>query len=129
MLWLKLVLTPLLIGMASLAGRRFGPAVGGWLVGLPLTSAPVAFFLAIERGTNFASSAAEGTLAGLISVAAFCLAYGLLAPRKGWLPTLLSSLTTFFGVTMLLRPVDLPLGLSFLAVIGVLGLVLRSLPP
>jgi hypothetical protein len=79
-LWLKLILTPLLIGSASLAGRRYGAAVGGWLVGLPLTSGPIALFLALERGTGFASDAAEGILVGLISVATFCLAYGLLAP-------------------------------------------------
>lgn len=128
-LWLKLILTPLLIGSASLVGRRYGAAVGGWLVGLPLTSAPIVLFLAIEHGTGFASNVAEGTLAGLTSVAAFCLAYGLLAPRLGWLPTVLSSLAVFFGVTLLLRPVDLPLPLSFLAVIVVLGLVLRLVPP
>jgi hypothetical protein len=32
---LKLLVTPLLIGGATLAGRRFGHQVGGWLVGLP----------------------------------------------------------------------------------------------
>jgi hypothetical protein len=51
---LKLVLTPLLIGAASLAGRRWGPAIAGWLVGLPLTSAPVALFLALDLGIGFA---------------------------------------------------------------------------
>ena len=40
---LKLILTPLLIGGASLAARRWGPAIGGWLVSLPLTSGPVTF--------------------------------------------------------------------------------------
>ncbi len=128
-LWLKLILTPLLIGSASLAGRRYGAAVGGWLVGLPLTSAPIVLFLAVERGTGFASDAAEGTLVGLSSVAAFCLAYGLLAPRWSWLPTVLSSLAAFFGMTLLLWPVGLPLALSFVVVVGVLGLVLRLLPP
>jgi len=34
MLLLKLVLTPALIAAASLAGRRWGHAVSGWLVGL-----------------------------------------------------------------------------------------------
>src|SRR5919205_3176385 len=129
MLLLKLVLTPLLIGGASLAGRRFGTVIGGWLVGLQLTSGPVAFFLALERGPVFAAHAAEGTLAGLVSVAAFCLAYGFLAPRWSWLPTVLSSLAIFFGATLFLRSVDFPLALSFLIVVVVLTLVLRSLPP
>jgi len=42
MLAFKLLLTPALLGLVSLAGRRWGPAVSGWLVGLPLTSGPVA---------------------------------------------------------------------------------------
>ena len=48
-LLLKLVLTPALIAAASLAARRWGQAVGGWLVGLPLTSGPVAVFIALEH--------------------------------------------------------------------------------
>ena len=33
---LKLVLTPLLVGGASIAARRWGPSIGGWIVALPL---------------------------------------------------------------------------------------------
>ena len=45
---LKIVLTPTLIAWRA-CGRRFGPAVGGWLVGFPLTSAPVALSYAEPR--------------------------------------------------------------------------------
>ncbi|PYM16614.1 MAG: hypothetical protein DMD81_11990 [Candidatus Rokuibacteriota bacterium] len=82
---LKLLLTPALIGAASLAGRRWGPAVSGWLVGLPFTSAPIAFFLALNQGTSFAATAAAGTMGGTISQAAFCVIYAWLAARGGWL--------------------------------------------
>jgi hypothetical protein len=34
LLLLKLTLAPALVGGAGLAGRRFGPRVGGWLIGL-----------------------------------------------------------------------------------------------
>src|SRR5579859_3857923 len=44
----KLLLTPFFIGLISLANRRWGTKVGGWLVGLPLTSAPVTLFIALE---------------------------------------------------------------------------------
>lgn len=50
LLALKLFLAPVLIGLVSIAGRRWGPAVGGWLVSLPLTSAPVILFLAPNSG-------------------------------------------------------------------------------
>ncbi len=44
----KLVASPLLIWAASLVGRRWGQAVAGWLVGLPLTSGPVARIQAVD---------------------------------------------------------------------------------
>ena len=47
-LLLKLIVTPVLIGAASLAGRRWGETLSGWFIGLPLTSGPVCWFLAIE---------------------------------------------------------------------------------
>jgi hypothetical protein len=53
---LKLVLTPALIGAVSLAGRRWGPGVSGWLVGFPLTSGSVAFFLSLDHGLAFAAA-------------------------------------------------------------------------
>jgi hypothetical protein len=98
MLVWKLLLTPALIAAASLAGRRWGPAVGGWLVGLPLTSGPVALFLALERGPAFAADAALGSLAGAIAEAAFCLAYAYVARAARW-PTALAAATVAFAVT------------------------------
>jgi len=81
---LKLVFTPLLICGASLAGRRWGEAVGGWLVGLPLTSGPVAFFLALDYGTEFAEEAAIGSLAGVVAQAGFCVAYAWATKGLPW---------------------------------------------
>lgn len=60
----KVVISPSLVGLASLASRRWGEAIGGWLVALPLTAGPVVFFLAIDQGPLFARSAALGCLAG-----------------------------------------------------------------
>ena len=48
---LKLVVTPLLIAAATLVARRWGPGVGGWLAGFPLTSAPVSVFFALALNT------------------------------------------------------------------------------
>lgn len=45
MLVFKLLMTPLVVGLISLAGRRWGARVSGWRVGLPLTSAPITMFL------------------------------------------------------------------------------------
>jgi hypothetical protein len=102
--------------------------VSGWLVGLPLTSAPVAVFLALDQGTAFAAKAAQGTLIGLISVAVFCLTYSWLSFRLHWLYSTLAGWAMFFIVTFGLEQLSLPLLVSFLAVIVFLSLVLLLLP-
>src|SRR6266403_1907809 len=76
---LKLVLTPALIGTATLAGRRWGQSVGGWLVGLPLTTGPVAFFIALDHGTAFAVAAAILQPLDLGPAALFALVVAALA--------------------------------------------------
>ena len=50
-------------------------------MGLPLTSAPIAFFLARDHGLAFAAAAAVGIMAGTVSQAAFCVAYARIALR------------------------------------------------
>jgi hypothetical protein len=125
---LKLILTPALIGAASLASRQWGPAVGGWLVGLPITSAPVAFFLALEHGAPFAARAAAGTMAGTISQAAFSVAYGRLARRGGWGVALAGGCLAFAAATVALAAVAVPLVPLFLGVVGALAVGLWAMP-
>ena len=97
----KILLTPALIWAVSLAERRWGATVSGLLIGLPLTSGPVALFIALQYGTGFARQTASGILLGAISVALFCLTYGWLAAQRqpwplamlgGWLATVLATL-------------------------------------
>lgn len=128
MFLLKLLLTPLFILVVTIIGRRWGTLISGWLVGLPLTSAPVTLFLALEQGTTFASRAAQGTMTGTISVAAFCLAYSWLSLRLHWLLCLLLSWAVFFASTFVLEQLSLPLLLSFISVLLVLSIVLAALP-
>src|SRR5436309_11154157 len=124
----KLLLTPTLVGLVSLAGRRWGPAVSGWLVGLPLTSAPVVLLLALEQGRGFASAAAQGTILGQISGASFCLTYSWLSLRLGWLYSLLVGWCVCFILTAALEHVSVPLILAFVGVICFLAIVLKLLP-
>ena len=84
LLLLKLGLTPALIGLATIVSRRWGPAVGGLLVALPLTSGPVLFFLALDNGPVFAARASEGSLAGTVAVGGFCLTYAWAGRRLAW---------------------------------------------
>jgi hypothetical protein len=126
-LLLKLVLTPLLIAGASLAGRRWGQAIGGWLVGLPLTSGPVAFFLALDHGVGFAAAAAVGSLAGALAEVAFCLAYGWSAPR-GWPLALTAACVAFALVAGALQRLSPGILVLAAVVVVTLAAALRAMP-
>jgi uncharacterized membrane protein (GlpM family) len=106
---LKLTLTPILIGVASPAGRRWGPAISGWLIGLPLTSGPIIFLLALAHGASFGAATAIGTLAGTLSECAFCLAYGWLAWRGAGLWAAVAGCLAFLAGAAALQDVTLAL--------------------
>ncbi len=127
-LMLKLILTPSLIGAASLAGRRWGHSISGWLVALPLTTGPITLFLALSHGAPFAAVAAAGTLAGGLSQAAFALTYGWLSSRWDWLPTLAASVLAFAVITAILQQMNFPLVPLYLLVFLSFALALRLLP-
>jgi hypothetical protein len=125
---LRILLAPALIGAASLAGRRWGPAVSGWLVGLPLTSAPVTFLLALEHGPAFAALVALGTLAGTVSQILFAVVYAWLARRHGWVLAFVGGSVAFALSTAALAGLRAPLLLLACAVVVVLVLGLRAIP-
>ncbi len=125
---LKLVVTPVLIAAATLVGRRWGQAVGGWLVGLPLTSGPVAFFIALDRGSDFAAGAALGSLEGLAAEAAFCLGYGWCARFYAWPQSFLSGSIAFAVAGTLVHELALPPLLLLPGVLATLVVALRLMP-
>lgn len=106
---LKLILAPLIIGSSSLAGRKWGPAVSGWIIGLPLTSGPVIFFVALSHDTAFAANAALGVLSGGLSLVAYALTYSWLAVKFRWPIALAGGLFVFSTSTMLLQNFTFPL--------------------
>ena len=125
---LKLVVTPLLIGAASLAGHRWGAAVGGWLVGIPFTSGPIAFFLALDHGASFAASASVGMLAGTISQALFCLAYAWTSTRLRWPASFGAGTLGFAATTVVLRPLEAPATTAFVLTVAALVVALLLIP-
>jgi hypothetical protein len=127
----KLLLTPALLALATLAGRRFGERAAGWLAGLPLTSGPVSVFLTLEQGRAFAARAASGTLLGLVSVAAFSAAYALAAARgAGWRASTSLGALAFLGATSALArvPAGAPLAFSLALAAATLALCLVGRP-
>jgi hypothetical protein len=127
-LTLKIALTPLLILAASWAGRRWGEAVGGWLVGLPLTSGPIAFFLALDHGIDFAAAAAAGSLGGALAQAGFCIAYGRAATSLRWPFALALGSAAFAASAAALQAARPPLPILLPAAVAALGLAIFLLP-
>jgi uncharacterized membrane protein (GlpM family) len=84
MLALKVLLVPVFLLALSLAGQRWGPAVAGWLAGLPVVTGPILFFLAAEQGTEFAAHAASAALSAVFASVVFSVAYAHAARRAGW---------------------------------------------
>src|SRR5438128_6432784 len=128
-LLLKVVLTPALIATATLVGRRGGAPISGWLVGLPLTSAPVVFFLALDQGTTFATTASLAVLLGTISQAAFPIAYARVAVRNGWFPAAMAGSFVFALATIAFQQVSLSAWPAYGAVIASLVIGMALMPP
>src|SRR3954465_13781835 len=116
LLLLKLTLAPGLVTATTLAGRRWGPRMAGWLGGPPVVVAPILLAIPLEHGRAFGSRAAGGALLGLLSLTGFVLAYGWCARVMGWLPAAALGWLAFLGVTPLLDHVDPPNWVSFVAV-------------
>jgi hypothetical protein len=106
LLILKLTLAPGLVAATTLAGRRWGPRVAGWLGGLPVVVAPILLALALEHGRRFATLAAAGALISLLSLTLFILAYGWCARWMGWLPAAAIGWAAFGASTFALDHVD-----------------------
>jgi len=118
-------MAPIIIACATMVSRRWGESIGGLMVGLPLTSAPVSIFFAIEQGPHFAASAAQGAMLGLIPVSIFCAVYARAASRFSWPITALISIG-MYGVSVWVSSSFSP-GLITILVIVSLALILSWL--
>jgi hypothetical protein len=124
----KLTLTPLLIYLASVASRRWGHGVAGWLVAMPLTAGPVVYFLTLENGNQFGAAAALGSLGGAIAETAFALTYSWCARRLSWSSSLLSASAAFAMVAWTLGRSTLTVRVECPVVILILIAALRLMP-
>lgn len=94
---LKIAVTPLLVAAVSLAARRWGPGIGGILMGLPWFTGPTLCILILDRGVEFGVAASIGVLIGVVCVSAFVVAYSLAALYAGWQWCLAVAVAAFFA--------------------------------
>jgi energy-converting hydrogenase Eha subunit B len=127
-LLLKLVVTPILIAGATAVGRRWGETLSGWLVGLPFTSGPVVFFLALDQGRHFAATASIGVVLGVASQAIFALAYVYLGGRRGWIPGMIAGTVGYAAATVLFEVLRAPALVDVLLVAALLLVAITMIP-
>lgn len=100
LLLLKLLLAPLLVIGASLAGRRWGPRVSGLLVALPLVAGPILFIASAEHGVRFGAHAASASLLGLAALAAFVVVVAKTSHSRAWLKVLAAGWLVYLMVAL-----------------------------
>jgi hypothetical protein len=127
---IALVAAPSLVGAATLVARRFGSRAGGVVGAFPAIVGPVLLILALAHGRAFAAHAANATLLGLVSLAAFAVAYGRSARRHGWLRSLIagwaSAALAALAIGLAAGGAGSPAGLLIAA--AALGAAHRALP-
>src|SRR5512137_326726 len=79
----KLALVPAAVWLASLAARRWGHAVSGYLGGLPMIGGPITLYLAIDHGPEFAARSALVTMAAVAGQAGHLLAFSYAGRATG----------------------------------------------
>src|SRR5207237_8700303 len=131
---LRLALVPAAIWLATLAARRWGHAVSGYLGGLPLIGGPITFYLALDHGAAFAARSASFTLAAIVGQGAHLLAFAH-ASRLGapWPVALIAGWTSFAAAALLAASLEpgpfLALGLAVAALVGTWSFLPRPRQP
>lgn len=126
---LRLALVPTAVWLASLAARRWGHAVSGYLGGLPLIGGPITLFLALDHGLDFAARSALFTLGAILGQAAHLLAFAHVGRRHGWPAALASGWAGFVAVAFATTLLPLSPLLALALAVGGLVLAWKLLPP
>jgi hypothetical protein len=92
---LRLLLVPAAVWVASLAARRWGHTVSGYLGGLPLIGGPITLYLALDHGAAFAAQSAMVTLAAILGQAAHLMVFAHGARAWRWPAALAAGWASF----------------------------------
>lgn len=129
LLLLKLTLVPALIAAVTLAGRRWGPAVAGWLSAFPVVAGPILLFMGLEQGPAFTATAAAGTLIAVLANLAFGIGYAHAVSRRlSWPISLLVGWAAYALVVATLRVNAPPMAYAAILVLIALALAPRLYP-
>jgi hypothetical protein len=97
MLALKLTLVPSFLLIVSMSGKWWGPAIAGWLAGLPVVAGPILYLLVLQHGPSFGAQAATLSLAAILASEAFNFGYAWTCRVAHWRLALAAGLAAWFA--------------------------------
>lgn len=118
LLFFKLTIVPLLIGVVTLIEKKWGPTVAGWFSAFPIIAGPILAFFCIEQSPDFAGVAALNTLKGLHALLVYGLAYCWTARYQNWPICLIVALSSFFICSFTLLHLDLTLTQTAISILA-----------
>lgn len=125
---LRLALVPAAVWLASLAARRWGHTVSGYLGGLPLIGGPITLFLALDHGAGFAAASALVTLAAILGQAAHLMAFAHVGRRSRWPTALFAGWGAFLAASLAVTRLPLTPWLALGLAVAGLAAAWRWLP-
>jgi len=124
---LRVGLSPFLVAGASIASRKWGDAVGGWLAGFPFVAGPILLVVALEQGCPFAGAAARTALLGVDALVVFALWFAFLCRHRHWIVALVTGWAVYVAAAWIASFADLGVALNLVVVGVVLVAGTRSL--
>ena len=129
----KIAVPPVLVAGMSLAARRWGPTFAGLILGLPWMTGPILFFLAADKGLDYAIETCTGIALGVPGIALFVMAWALTARLAPWPLSLMAAVLAFAGSGGVTRGLELPLWLAaagaFASLLAAFALMPRARGP
>ncbi len=126
---LRFLLAPILVGLASLAARRWGNTVGGWIAALPFVAGPLLLVVALEQGPVFAAHSARSALSGIVALAVFSNVYARICQKWSWWAALPGSWTSYLASAWAMSPWDMGVAARLAGALCALWTARLLLPP
>lgn len=125
----KLLLGPGLVVAASIAGRRWGPAVSGILVAIPIVLGPILLIITIEHGEAFGADTATSSLLALVALAVYVVVFERTGRTQHWAVATLAGWASFLVIAVALSEIDAPPLVALVAAAGAFALAWTLTPP
>jgi hypothetical protein len=91
----------------SISGKWWGPAIAGWLAGLPVVAGPILYLLVLQHGPSFGAHAATLSLAAILASEAFS-GYAWSCRAANWRVALGVGLAAWFACANALSLLPIP---------------------